>query len=204
MRCFRPPHPHRQTHQAARIEPLARQRRHEHAQSRPRKTRIAIRSVLAVADAGCFQGRDQTRFGDAQERTHEEDRRLRADWKRRSVRHAGEPGQAAAAGKTQQHRFRLIIERVRGQDMLIAGAHRGLREERIARDARRFLQSGFRLYSAPAQRAMRHAEPARQPLDRRRFASCFRAQPMIDGDGKKLRRAFAFLRPARGDDKERR
>jgi hypothetical protein len=41
--------------------------------------------------------------------------------------HAGEPDQSAAARETEQHRFRLIVERVRGQDVGIAGTRRRLR-----------------------------------------------------------------------------
>ena len=44
------------------------------------------------------------------------------------MRHAGKPGEAAAAGKTKQKRFGLIVERMRGDDMRTACAHRFVRQ----------------------------------------------------------------------------
>ena len=100
------------------------------------------------------------------QRTDEKDRRVPADGNGRRVRHAGEPGQTAAAGETKQHRFRLIVERVRCEDVFVSGARRGFRQQPVAREARRLLQAGLRL--SPRQRSVRCAIPSRRA---RRFTA---------------------------------
>ena len=71
---------------------------------------------------------------------------------------------------------------MRGENVHVAGACGGLREQPIARVACRFLQPRPRLSALLAQRAVRNAEAARQALHRRGLARRFGAQTVIDGD----------------------
>ena len=118
--------------------------------------------------------------------------------------HPGKSAKSAAAGEPEQHRFGLIVERMRGQDMSVADALGRLREEPVARVTRGLLQARFGLLAAPMQRAMRDAQAAREALDRSRLGGGRCAQSVIDGDGEKFWRAVAPFRPARHEQQKRR
>ena len=83
-------------------------------------------------------------LGRCKQRTHQKNLAHAIERQRRGVCHAGEPEQPAAAGEAEQHGLRLIVERVRSEDMGKAGARGDLREQRVARVTRRFLQAGSR------------------------------------------------------------
>ena len=106
------------------------------------------------------------------------------------MRDPGKPGQTAAARKPKQHRLCLIVESMGSQDMFETGARRRLGQEAVAREARRLLQAGIRLATAPAQRAMGNSKPARQTSNLSGFVPGFRPQSVIDGHRKKLGRAL--------------
>ena len=180
----------------------------QRAQTRSGEARIAVRWIFAVIDAGVFQRRREPRLGHRQERTDEENRRLAAGGNGRSVRDTGKPGETAAASQPKQHRLRLIVEGMGGQNMFKPGTRRRLGQEPITRETCRLLQAGFRLAAAPAQRAMGNSKTARQTPNLRGFVLGFRPQPVIDGNRKELGRALEPLpqplSPARSHDKQRR
>ncbi len=103
-----------------------------------------------------------------------------------AARHGAKPGQPAAAHHPDQHGLGLIVERVRGEDAVRLGGARRLRQQPIARRARRFLQSGVGFL--PRQRRVRCGTPSLRAnaLDRTRLAGRFATQAVIDGDGEQL------------------
>ena len=191
-----------------RIEPLTRELRQQRAQPRAGEARIKVTWIFTMRDAGGAKRRNQPCLGNAKQRTHQKNRGIAAGRDRCRMRHSGEAGETAAAGEPKQHRLRLIVERVRRQDMFVSATQGRFRQQLITHVARRLLQAGFRFRAAPMHRAMRHAEPARQALHRRGFAARFRPKPVIDRDGGKfwrrtLQPLLQSLGPACGKNKER-
>ena len=87
----------------------------------------------------------------------------------RDFSHPAQPGYAAAPTHTHEHCFRLVIERVRGEDMVGLGRAGGSGKEPVARRARRLLQSCPRFLAAPARNAVWHSESSREAPHRLRL-----------------------------------
>ena len=136
---FGAPHTRRQPGEPARIESFFGELRQQHPQPGTSEARIAVARIFAVRHAGTPQRGDQPSLGHAEQGPDEKNCPLVADRYRQCVGHTGKSGQPAAACQSKQHRFCLIVERMRGQNVLAAGARRRLRQQSIARVARSLL-----------------------------------------------------------------
>ena len=122
---------------------------------------------------------------------------------RRHASHAAKATDAASPTHANQHGLGLIIQRMRGKDVIGPQCAGKGREQSITCDPRGLLQPGFRLLAAPAQSAVSHAQPARQTFHRACFGRRFRAQSMIDRHSDEGWSCFASSAPARRQDKKR-
>ncbi len=143
----------------------------------------ALLASSAKRHAGPLQGGDEPGLGQIEERPHHPysgalpgaDRRRSGLGRPPSLRlqsldgdfarHAGEPGNAAAAGDAQQQRLGLIVARVAGKDEAGPRTARGLMEQPITRRSGFLLQGGGGFRSAPSLGAMRHPEGGSEALD---------------------------------------
>ena len=181
----------REPRQTAGVEAFARQAPASGVpQPRPGKPRIAIARVVRVADSAALSVAISRALETCSSGRTRKISRTPSSGSGATCAMPVEPENAATASHPKQHGLGLVVERVRGEDMGEACAGGGLRQQLVARVARRFLQSAARFLAAPVQSAMRQRRGCARAVSRRRFARRFRPQAVIDGDGEKFRRAL--------------
>jgi len=106
-------------------------------------------------------------------------------------RHPGEAVRAAVSSAADQMRLDLIIPMVTGQQMQTGVIAAPAVKQAIAREARRFLDPGSRLFFCPDQYFVAYGsrrQPRCEPPD---FVAAFRPQPVIHGKRTDLPAPFA-------------
>jgi hypothetical protein len=145
-------------------------------QARPLERRV---EVARIADEGLSLGFEECREPipwDAEQRTQQS-----AIGELANRRHPGKAVQAAVSPAADQMRLDLIIPMVTGQQVQTGVIAAPPAKQAIAREARRFLDPGSRLFSRPDQYFVAYGsrrQPGSEPSD---FVAAFRPQPVIYG-----------------------
>ena len=94
--------------------------------------------------------------------------------------HAAQSGDPGPAQETEQHRLRLIVGVMGGQQRIGADRLGVIDEQAVARLARALLQAARGLRALPLQNAMGDPEPGAERRDRLRLLPAFRPKAVID------------------------
>ena len=164
----RPAHAGGRARQTRGIETEWRQKRECAPRLHALKTHILIAWIVDRRETGFCNRREKPRPRHAEKRPHEANRRIAAG-QHPHRRHGGKPVDTAAARKAQEKSLRLIFKMMRDEKVARTGLAARPGEKRIARIARRRLQTAGGLGPPPCEDAVGHAELAGKP--RRLF--CF-------------------------------